>query len=123
MQLYERISVALTLLLAVIMRALERILKAQTFTVLMMRRQVFSVCLIETFLILTQKMVEQFKAELGIEVVPFQMVAYCPDTDEYIPADQVPEGVSTLNISGTGKRYLIHMLMFDTFIWQNCAAD
>eukprot|EP00842_Homolaphlyctis_polyrhiza_P004818 jgi/Hompol1/5337/HPOL_001232-RA len=51
-----------------------------------------------------QHLVEQYKSELGIEVVPFQMVSYVPDTDEYIPADQVPKGTTTLNISGTELR-------------------
>jgi len=50
--------------------------------------------------------VEKYKDELDIEVVPFQMVAYVPDTDEYIPADEVPEGVKTLTISGTGTLQL-----------------
>ncbi|KAI8888051.1 sulfate adenylyltransferase [Backusella circina FSU 941] len=51
-----------------------------------------------------QTLVEKYKSEIGIEVVPFQMVTYSPDTDEYIPADEVPEGVKTLNISGTELR-------------------
>ncbi|KAI9494588.1 sulfate adenylyltransferase [Zychaea mexicana] len=51
-----------------------------------------------------QDLVEQFKSEIGIEIVPFQMVAYCPDSDEYMPANEVPEGVKTLNISGTELR-------------------
>ncbi|GAN06352.1 ATP sulphurylase [Mucor ambiguus] len=51
-----------------------------------------------------QELVEKYKSEIGIEIVPFQMVTYSPDTDEYIPADEVPEGVKTLNISGTELR-------------------
>ncbi|KAI7902071.1 sulfate adenylyltransferase [Cokeromyces recurvatus] len=51
-----------------------------------------------------QKLVEQYKDEIGIEIVPFQMVTYSPETDEYIPADEIPEGVKTLNISGTELR-------------------
>ncbi|KAH8551254.1 sulfate adenylyltransferase [Umbelopsis sp. PMI_123] len=51
-----------------------------------------------------QEAVEKYKDEIGIEIVPFQMVAYCPDTDEYMPADEVPAGVKTLNISGTELR-------------------
>ncbi|KAI8069078.1 sulfate adenylyltransferase [Gilbertella persicaria] len=51
-----------------------------------------------------QALVEKYKEEIGIEIVPFQMVTYSPDTDEYIPADEVPEGVKTLNISGTELR-------------------
>ncbi|KAI8909297.1 sulfate adenylyltransferase [Powellomyces hirtus] len=51
-----------------------------------------------------QHLVAKYKDELDIEVVPFQMVAYVPETDEYIPADEVPEGTKTLNISGTELR-------------------
>ncbi|KAF8244664.1 sulfate adenylyltransferase [Wilcoxina mikolae CBS 423.85] len=51
-----------------------------------------------------QHAVEKYKSELGIEVVPFQMMTYLPDTDEYAPVDQVKPGVKTLNISGTDLR-------------------
>jgi sulfate adenylyltransferase len=51
-----------------------------------------------------QHAVEKYKDELGIEVVPFQMMTYLPDTDEYMPVDQVKPGVKTLNISGTELR-------------------
>ncbi|KAG1639526.1 hypothetical protein G6F44_007746 [Rhizopus delemar] len=44
-------------------------------------------------------------ALIRIEIVPFQMMTYCADTDEYIPADEVPQGVKTLNISGTELRH------------------
>ncbi len=51
-----------------------------------------------------QVLVKKFVDELGIEVVPFQMVTYLPDQDEYAPIDQVPKGTRTLNISGTELR-------------------
>ncbi|KAJ3229451.1 Sulfate adenylyltransferase [Chytriomyces hyalinus] len=51
-----------------------------------------------------QDLVAKYKDELHIEVVPFQMVAYVPETDEYVPQDQVPAGTKTLNISGTELR-------------------
>lgn len=51
-----------------------------------------------------QALVEKYRDELGIEVVPFQMMTYLPDSDEYSPVDQVPKGVRTLNISGTELR-------------------
>lgn len=51
-----------------------------------------------------QLLVEKFKDELGIEVVPFRMMTYLPDSDEYMPVDEVPQGVKTLNISGTELR-------------------
>lgn len=50
-----------------------------------------------------QYAVEKYKEELGIEVVPFQMMTYLPDTDEYCPIDEVKPGTKTLNISGTGE--------------------
>jgi sulfate adenylyltransferase len=51
-----------------------------------------------------QYAVEKYKSELGIEVVPFQMMTYLPDSDEYRPKDEVPAGVRTLDISGTELR-------------------
>ncbi|KAK6496365.1 Sulfate adenylyltransferase [Arthrobotrys musiformis] len=51
-----------------------------------------------------QHAVEKYKEELGIEVVPFQMMTYLPDTDEYKPVDEVPAGTKTLDISGTELR-------------------
>lgn len=48
--------------------------------------------------------VEKYRDELGIEVVPFQMMTYLPDSDEYAPVDEIPKGVRTLNISGTELR-------------------
>jgi sulfate adenylyltransferase len=51
-----------------------------------------------------QYAVEKYRDELGIEVVPFQMMTYLPDSDEYAPVDQIPQGVRTLNISGTELR-------------------
>ncbi|OTA95447.1 hypothetical protein M434DRAFT_69514 [Hypoxylon sp. CO27-5] len=51
-----------------------------------------------------QYAVEKYRDELGIEVVPFQMVTYLPDKDEYAPVDQIPKDARTLNISGTELR-------------------
>ena len=51
-----------------------------------------------------QELVSQFKDELHIEMVPFQMVTYLPETDEYQPIDEVPKGTATANISGTELR-------------------
>ena len=51
-----------------------------------------------------QELVERFRDELGIQVVRFQMVVYCPDTDEYLPQDELLPGTSTLNLSGTELR-------------------
>jgi sulfate adenylyltransferase len=51
-----------------------------------------------------QTAVEKYRDELGIEVVPFQMMTYLPDTDEYKPKDEVEAGIKTLDISGTELR-------------------
>lgn len=51
-----------------------------------------------------QVLVEKYRAELGIEVVPFQQMTYLPDSDEYMPKDEVPAGTPTLDISGTELR-------------------
>ena len=51
-----------------------------------------------------QHAVEKYKDELGIEVVPFQMMTYLPDSDEYRPKDEVSAGTRTLDISGTELR-------------------
>ncbi|KAJ9115004.1 Sulfate adenylyltransferase [Naganishia vaughanmartiniae] len=51
-----------------------------------------------------QELVAQFKDELHIEMVPFQMVTYLPETDEYQPIDEVAKGTPTANISGTELR-------------------
>ena len=37
-------------------------------------------------------------------MVPFQMMVYVEDRDEYMPEDEVPEGTRVLNISGTELR-------------------
>lgn len=51
-----------------------------------------------------QHAVEKYKDEIGIEVVPFQMMTYLPDADDYAPIDEVKPGTKTLNISGTELR-------------------
>lgn len=51
-----------------------------------------------------QTLVTKYASELGIEMVPFQMMTYLPSTDEYQPIDEVPAGTQTLDISGTELR-------------------
>ena len=55
-----------------------------------------------------QYAVEKYRGELGIEVVPFQQMTYLPDSDEYRPKDEVPTGIRTLDISGTGMETPFH---------------
>ncbi|PWN50993.1 sulfate adenylyltransferase [Violaceomyces palustris] len=51
-----------------------------------------------------QELVKQHTEELGIEMVPFQMMTYLPGSDEYQPIDEVEPGTQTLDISGTELR-------------------
>jgi sulfate adenylyltransferase len=51
-----------------------------------------------------QEMLKSVQDELGVEMVPFQMMVYVEDKDQYFPVDQVPDGARTLNISGTELR-------------------
>lgn len=53
-----------------------------------------------------QELVESYKNELHIQVVPFRMVTYLPDEDRYAPIDEIDTTkTKTLNISGTELRY------------------
>ncbi|KAL6871290.1 sulfate adenylyltransferase [Trichoderma novae-zelandiae] len=51
-----------------------------------------------------QLLVQQHQEELGIKMVEFQEMIYIPDRDEYMPANEIPEGTRTMNISGTELR-------------------
>jgi sulfate adenylyltransferase len=51
-----------------------------------------------------QALLAEHADELGVGVVPFQQMVYVEDRDEYMPVDEVPEGVRTLDISGTELR-------------------
>jgi sulfate adenylyltransferase len=51
-----------------------------------------------------QALLAEHSKELGVEMVPFRMMTYAPERDEYIPEDEVPEGVQTATISGTQLR-------------------
>jgi sulfate adenylyltransferase len=51
-----------------------------------------------------QELVEKWKPELGVTVVPFRELLFLPDENRYEEADKVPAGVRTLSISGTQVR-------------------
>jgi hypothetical protein len=53
---------------------------------------------------IAQDLVNKYKSELNITVVPFYQMTYLPEKDEYWPADEVPAGTQTLDISGTELR-------------------
>ncbi len=51
-----------------------------------------------------QELIEGFSDEIGIKMVPFNMMAYVSEHCKYMPIDQVPEGSTVLTISGTELR-------------------
>jgi sulfate adenylyltransferase len=51
-----------------------------------------------------QALLSEHAGELGMGIVPFQQMVYVEDKDEYMPVDEVPEGVRVLDISGTELR-------------------
>ncbi|MEM6638020.1 MAG: bifunctional sulfate adenylyltransferase/adenylylsulfate kinase [Pseudomonadota bacterium] len=51
-----------------------------------------------------QELFEKHQAEIGIEMMPFKHMVYVQDRAEYQPADEVEDGATVLNISGTELR-------------------
>ena len=51
-----------------------------------------------------QELLAKHETELGMSMVDFRMMVYAPELDTYFPEDEVPEGVKTVNISGTELR-------------------
>jgi sulfate adenylyltransferase len=51
-----------------------------------------------------QQLLAEHQDEIGVQMVPFKMMVYLPDEDEYRPIDEVPEGAKTLSISGMELR-------------------
>jgi sulfate adenylyltransferase len=51
-----------------------------------------------------QELFKKYEAEMGVEMVPFQMMVYLEDQDRYVPADEVPKGSRVLDLSGTEQR-------------------
>ncbi len=51
-----------------------------------------------------QELLESFKDEIGIDVVPFEMMVYLEDQDKYVAESEVPAGKEFMSISGTELR-------------------
>lgn len=51
-----------------------------------------------------QELFKKHQAEMGVKMVPFQMMVYLQNEDRYVPADEVPKGAKVLDISGTELR-------------------
>ena len=46
-----------------------------------------------------QRLVAEYEEELGMTMLPFRMLVYVKERDEYLPVDELPEGVTTWSIS------------------------
>ena len=51
-----------------------------------------------------QEFMTKYEAEIGVKMVPFEMLVYLPDEERYVEEKDVPKGARTLNISGTQVR-------------------
>ena len=51
-----------------------------------------------------QELVRAHQAEIGITMVPFRNMVFVPDTEAYVPDDEVPPGQRVLDVSGTELR-------------------
>jgi sulfate adenylyltransferase len=51
-----------------------------------------------------QTVMTEHETELGVKMVPFEMLVYLPDEDRYVEQKDVPTGAKVLNISGTQVR-------------------
>ena len=51
-----------------------------------------------------QELFKKYEDEMGVTMVPFQMMVYLQNEDRYVPADEVPNGAKVLDISGTELR-------------------
>ncbi len=50
----------------------------------------------------------QYADEIGIEMVPFPMLVYVRELDDYLPEDAVSDGLEPMSISGTKLRRLLN---------------
>jgi sulfate adenylyltransferase len=51
-----------------------------------------------------QELMRKYEAELGVKMVPFEMLVYLPDEERYVEEKDVPNGAKVANISGTQVR-------------------
>lgn len=54
-----------------------------------------------------QELLAKHQEELGVQMVPFRMMVYLEDRDEFVPQDQAPQGAKVSMISGTRLRQLL----------------
>ncbi|MGV6851052.1 MAG: bifunctional sulfate adenylyltransferase/adenylylsulfate kinase, partial [bacterium] len=56
-----------------------------------------------------QELVEKYRDELSIEVIPFKMMVYVQNKESYLPVDEIKDEDTVLTISGTDLRDRLEM--------------
>jgi sulfate adenylyltransferase len=51
-----------------------------------------------------QELFQKHEDDLGVKMVPFRMLVYVKERDQYMPVDELPEGVTTWSISNAELR-------------------
>lgn len=46
-----------------------------------------------------QELFSEYEKELGVRMLPFRMLVYVKEKDQYLPVDEIPEGVTTWSMS------------------------
>lgn len=72
-----------------------------------------------------QTLVKTHESDIGIKMIPFNSIVYCPDLESYVEESDAPKDKATLNLSGTQVRndYLYKGVSLPTwFTRPECAA-
>jgi sulfate adenylyltransferase len=51
-----------------------------------------------------QELLAEHQEELGVTMLPFRMLVYVKERDQYLPVDEIPEGVTTWSMSAAELR-------------------
>ena len=51
-----------------------------------------------------RRLTEEYANEIGVNIIPFEEMVYLPFEDEFKPANQIPEGVQRISLSGSDIR-------------------
>ena len=55
-----------------------------------------------------QQLFKKYESDIGVTMVPFNMMVYLEDQDKYVPDNEVPKDSRVLNISGTELRHRLN---------------
>ena len=54
-----------------------------------------------------QELLNQYKDEIGIQIIPFEEMVYVPEKEEYIPRSEISDGEAIKTLSGTELRNML----------------